>query len=423
MKSSVESINKVQFRINVELSSEDTQSAFDNAYKKLRGRAQIKGFRKGKAPLHMLKKFYKESVAADVADTLIKNHLFSAIEKESITPISQPVLEKAGLPSEGEGYSFTALVDIMPEIVVDGYKGLNISYQELTVNDASVDEEIQNLRRRFAKIKEIDDKEVKAKEGHLIQLTQKAFLGDKPIDRLNADDATVELGQKQIHEKLEASVMGLKVGDNAEVEIDVPSDSGDEELSGKKIKLQVVLNTIKELVLPEINDDFAKDLETDNLDDLKKKIVKSQENQADRYKREQLEHQVLDQIAEKIAFDVPPSIVDRVIDSILKEKYAKDEAKYKASVSDPKERDEAKDLAKRKAKNSMILHEIIRKEELKLDDDDIEKIIVERELDKESAEKWKNSLTAESKENLLYIKAMDMLISEGTVTLLAPEKK
>lgn len=416
MKCSVESINKVQFRIQVDLDKNDTQSAFDKAYQRLKGTANIRGFRKGKAPIHLLKKLYKENVAADVADRLIKDHLFDAIENEKITPISQPVLETAELPVEGEEYTFSALVDVMPEIVVDGYKGLAISYQEPKIGDDSVAEELENLRRRLAKVQDAADGSAAA-DGDIVTIQQTAALDGTALEQLAAKDAPIELGQKAVHEAIEQGLIGMKVGESKDVKVPVPEEAEDKALAGKTLDVNLTVSKIQNRILPELGAEFAKDLGAETVDELKGKILEAQKKQAAGYKRDQLETAILQQLDQKHDFDVPPSIVDRVIDSLIAERYRGDAAKVDEARRNAAEREEAKGLAKQKAKNSLMLHEIIKKEQLEITDADLDQFCKEQELTDDQAQEWKARVSEQEKENLLYRKAMDMLIESSQVSV------
>src|SRR5690606_5756946 len=123
MKSSVEPINTVQCRVTIEVSPDEVNQAFEQAYRKLQKRAKIQGFRPGKAPLNVIRKLYGASVSAEVGENLVNTHRFSALQEKTIRPIAAPVLEKLDAPSQDKGFHFTALIDVMPTIDVGDYKG------------------------------------------------------------------------------------------------------------------------------------------------------------------------------------------------------------------------------------------------------------------------------------------------------------
>ena len=193
MKALVEEVNSVQKRIKVELSQEDVKNAFDSVYKRLKQKARIKGFRPGKAPLGVIKKFYGNSVAVDVADQLVKSHLFSAIEDQSITPISTPVLETMDLPAEDKPYTFSALVDILPDLKIEGYKGMELAHDAVEVTDSALEQELEVLQRRQAKTKDVEDKDAVAAAGHLATLSQSATMDGQTFAPFTFDKVPVEL--------------------------------------------------------------------------------------------------------------------------------------------------------------------------------------------------------------------------------------
>ena len=133
MKSTIEDINSVQKRLKIECETEEVNQAFLDSYKNVKKKAKIQGFRPGKAPIEMIKKLYGASVAGEVADQLIRKHLFEAISSNELNPVSTPVLETNDLPSEGEAFNFSVIIDQMPEFEVKGYKGLKLEYQSVEI--------------------------------------------------------------------------------------------------------------------------------------------------------------------------------------------------------------------------------------------------------------------------------------------------
>ena len=424
MKALVEEVNSVQKRIKVELSQEDVKNAFDSVYKRLKQKARIKGFRPGKAPMGVIKKFYGNSVAVDVADQLVKSHLFSAIEDQSIQPISTPVLETMDLPTEDKPYEFSALVDILPELKVDGYKGMTLAHDAVEVTDASMDQELEVLQRRQSKTKDVEDAAATAAEGHLATLSQTATMDGNPFAPFTFEKVPVEMGKKHILEEIETQVLGLKVGEEKSFDLTIPDSFQDESMVGKTLSCTTKLEGLQEMVIPELSDELAKDMGIDDLATLKKNIRESLDKQAEQAKRNQLEGSILEQLSEKNDFDVPPSMVDQVIDGMFEEmQFPSDEAKA-AAKADPEKRKELRDPAKQRTKNTLILSEIIKSESIDVSDADLDQHV--RELvtapnstetpDEKLIESIKASMGNQARESLLFKKAIDLVLENATIT-------
>ncbi len=424
MKALVEEVNSVQKRIKVELSQEDVKSAFDSVYLRLRKKAKIKGFRPGKAPLGIIKKFYGDSAARDVADHLIKNHLFSAIKDQSIQPIAAPILETEELPVENEPFSFSALIDILPAISVDGYKGLEISYQAAVVDDTALERELEVIQRRQAKTKDVENKDTPAAEGLIATVSQKAILDGEDFPPYSFDKVPVDLGKGHLVKEMESQILGLKVGEEKSYEITISENFQDESFIGKKVNCTVKVESLQELISPELNDDLAKDLGLESLEELKANIMTSLKKQAEQQKRNQLEASILDQLSAKNSFDVPPSMVDQVIDSMFNEFQFPDDNVRDEAKKDPEKRKELLETAKQRTKNTLILSEVIKAEKLEVNDDDLDAWVREivgaqtegQELDDKLIETFKESAGSQARESLLFKKAIDFIIDNGQVT-------
>jgi len=193
MEATVEEINSVQRRVKVSVKAENVNKAFAEAYRQLQGKASIKGFRKGKVPINIIKKVYQQNAAAEVADKLIKEHLFAAIEQNQIRPIASPALESVDLPRHDEQYSFSAIVDVMPAMTLGNYKGLKVKVDIPKVTSSTVDKEIETLQKNHAKTKVVAGDQA-ARPGNLAHVSQTATLDGEPCPALAFTRTAVEVG-------------------------------------------------------------------------------------------------------------------------------------------------------------------------------------------------------------------------------------
>lgn len=420
MKATVEEVNSVQKRVKVTCGVDEVTSAFNKAYQGIRRNAQIRGFRKGKAPIEMIKKLYGPSVASDVANDLIRDHLFKVISEEKLEPVAAPVLEFDKLPVEGNEYEFSAIVDLMPELKVNGYKGLKLEYKPFDTSAERVDEELANLQKRMAQKKPAEDGVVAAK-GHNVTFSQQAFdEAGNEVPEMAADQIPVELGAEQLLTDIEDALLGMTKGETKEATVKLPEDMDHKELAGKSLKCQITLNDVAEMVLPELDDEFAKDIGAESLADLRADIEKQLEAEAKNRKRNQLEAAIFQQLESSNQFEVPPAIVDRVIDSMVEEaNYGGNKDKLKSA--DASVRDRFREDARRRAKNTLILMDIVKQEGIEVTDQDVETHV--RDIlgqgrmppNEDALARVMNSFSDRDRENLLFIRAVDWVIEQSDV--------
>ncbi|MBC7534003.1 MAG: trigger factor [Oligoflexus sp.] len=425
MKAHVEEVSSVQRRIRVELSAIDVKSAFDSVYKNLQGKARINGFRPGKAPLNVIKKMYGSSIAYDVADQLVRNNLFTAIDQQSLRPISAPVLETFDLPKEDTDYAFSALVDILPALNIDGYKGLDLKASVVEVSDSDVEREIEFIQRRQAKSKELGaDESTVAKAGHVVNISQKATVDGEEFSEFTFDKVPVELGKNYLLPELELAVIDMKIGESKTLDIAVPEHVLDKSKVGKVAKATVKLESITELTLPEVNDDLAKDLGLDDLKTLKTNIRDRLDKQAEGHKRNQLETGIFEELNKTNNFEVPPSMVEQVIDSMFDEAEFSSDAERKQMKANQGERAKARETALQRARNTLILSEVIKSEKINVTDEDFDAYVKEliggsmggMPADAKLFDSIKASMGQHARESLLFKKAIDFVISHAKIT-------
>lgn len=423
MKAHVEEVSSVQRRIRVELSAKDVKSEFESVYKNLQSKARINGFRPGKAPLNVIKKMYGSSIASDVAERLVRNNLFTAIDQQAIRAISAPVLDSFDLPKEDTEYSFSALVDILPALEISGYKGLKLKAAVAEVGEGDVEREIEFIQSRQAKQKDAPEGTTAA-SGHVVAISQKATIDGEEFSEFTFAKVPVELGKKYLLPELEDALLGMKVGESKQLTITVPEHVLDKSKVGKQAVASVTLEGITVLELPAVNDELAKDLGLEDLKTLKANIRDRLDKQADGHKRNQLETAIFEELNRTNSFEVPPSMVEQVIDSMFDEAEFSSDAERKAMKGHAGEREKARETALQRARNTLILSEVIKSEKINVTDEDFDSYVKEvvggsmggAAMDAKLIESIKASMGQHARESLLFKKAIDYVISEATVT-------
>jgi len=416
MKPIVEDINSVQRRIKVTVPPEDVNKAFSAYYQRVRGKAKVHGFRQGKVPMTLIKKMYSGSGSYDIVDQLIRDHLLSSIRESGLRAISNPYVENSAIPTENQAYEIVAIVDILPEIKLEGlHKKLEVSFEFLEADDHMLGHRLDHLARQHARVKPVEP-DTSCEQGHLIKIS---FIGkiDGVVDpQLSVDDQVVEVGRHQLFfPEIDAAVIGMKVGETKSVEASFKGRNVAEAFKDKAVTFDVTLRSIQKLEIPEIDEEFAKDLNYESVQDLKEKVRAGLQSYYDRMKQDNMHNALLKQLTEKVDFEVPPSITDQVIDHIISQNRFPNEQQLKKALADKSIRADVLPEAKMRAKNTMILHELIREEKIEVSDEELREAVQAMhpqiqgsELDKKLIEHGSSE-----REQLLFKKALAFLVSHA----------
>ncbi len=420
LTSSVEEINSVQRRIKVSLPPDLVAIAFEDAYRKVQKKAKLQGFRPGKAPITIIKKFYGDSVRSDVGEQLINKHLFQILKDKNINPIAPPVVENMDVPASDKPFTFSAIVDIMPEIDVKNWKGLTLSANTYEIKPETLTREVDLLRRRQAKTKELTTPG-KASAGHLATIGHKVYKDGLLIENMDVEEFPVALGFKEIFVDLENSILGMSIGETKKTTITLPDNYNEPSLAGKAVEFEITLKNLQDLTLPEYNDEFCKDVGFDSVSALSAEITLQLTKRGSQLRRQKLEGAIMDQLRTSNNFEVPPSMVDQVIDSMINELNIEDQKEKKALLKNDEVRKSFRDTAKIKAQNTLILWRIAQAEKLEVTDDRIRKHILDNAP---GSDKWDDKKMTDFikqvrprvQENLSFEMALDHIVANGKVT-------
>ncbi len=434
MQSTVEEINTVQRRLKIELDSNLVNEAFSSTYKKLQQNARIRGFRPGKAPLNIIKKMYAEKAASDVADQLIKEHLFNAIEKNEIKPISSPALEELVLPKQGEQYSFSAVIDVLPKLNISTYKGIKAECHKQEIDDKIVEQQIEQTQRSQAK-KLAAAEDAVAAAGMMATISHSAKLSGEPYPPFEAQSVSVEVNKEgYTHPEIDKALTGMKAGESKAIQLTIPNHAaGEKDAKELTIDLELKLEKLEELKLPNLDDEFAKDLGFDSIDKFKDTVRDQLTTRAESQKKAEIESNILSAIIDANPFEVPPTLINSVIDDMIEAERWPDEKQKLQAKQDPELRKSLIERAKRKAQNSLILWHVANEEKLEVTDADIDNHILkmlppmpestegeDNSKQQEMLEGMRKHFNQNLKDNLLFEKAAGFLVDHAEISERTP---
>lgn len=310
MKIDIDELNSVQRKVRVELPAETVANEFSRAYKNLGQRVRVKGFRTGKIPRTVLQGIYGDEVKGEVRSHLVEESLGEIIRERGLQIVSRPEVEADDL-TEGGTFSFSAVIEIKPEIDVKDYLGVEVEKAKLVITDAQVDEALQRLREGHARLELVADRDV-VEKGDFVTLDFDGAMDGKPFPGGKGENYTLEVGAGNALPQFEEAVTGLKVNERQTAQVNYPETYPNKEIAGKAVDFSLVVREIKHKVLPVLDDEFAKDHgECSSLDELKNRIRERLTAELRRYQDEELKEKIISRLIETHTFTAPPSMVER----------------------------------------------------------------------------------------------------------------
>jgi len=317
MGSTVVKKEKNEVTLKIEVGHEQFEKAVQQAYQRTKHKYAIAGFRRGKAPRKLIEAYYGEGVFYDEAINLICPEEYGkAIKDQNLEPVDRPTIniEEIG---KGKNLVFTATVTVKPELVLGQYKGIEAEKKEYNVKEEDVEKELEMLRDRNSRMVVV---ERPIQEGDYVLIDYKGFLGDEEeeIEGATAQKQGLWIGSGRFIPGFEEQLIGAKAGDDVTVKVKFPEDYHVEKLKGQDAVFYVKINEVKEKQLPELDDEFAKDVsEHDTLEALKEDIRKKQEEAARKRSEYEFKNEVLKKVIDNAQVDIPEVMVENQIDNML----------------------------------------------------------------------------------------------------------
>lgn len=417
--------NVVHF--SLEIPEDDFNKAKNTAYLKNRGSIAIPGFRKGKVPRQIIElNFGKDVFNEEALDIVLPDIYKKFIEDSGIKPIDYPQFDFDGEIEKGSPIKVVGTVEVRPEIELEKYKGIEFEKIEFPVTDELIDKEIEGLREKNARLVDSDGP---VENGHVINLDYKGFVGDEAFEGGEAQGQTLEIGSGAFIPGFEDELIGAKAGEERDVNVTFPEEYHAEHLAGKEAVFKCKVNEIKDKLLPDLDDEFAKDVsEFDTLDEYKASIRKTMEEEFKEREERENEAALLDALVEANPLDVPPAMIRNQLNEEVNNFAMRiqmqgmkfdDYLKYTGSdIGQLKKFLEP--AALQRVKQEMILDAVANKEGLEATDEDIDKEAEKlaanlNDKDKEKfIERFKSENLDYAKERIRMDKALE-LVKENAI--------
>ena len=402
-KSSVIDKKFCSITMDVEISENIVAEEINSAFSQIQQKARIDGFRQGKVPMSVVKQKFTAEAKDRAVENIIRKTVLNVLEKEVFAPIDFPVVEEFNYElGQALKYRFTA--ERHPQIDAKDYKNIPVIKEVFKITDESLSQSLDALRERNAKL--VPSKSGDITNESFVSVDYDAFDADgKTLPEITVRGHMLDLSSENVLKGFRDALAGAKIGDEKDADIEYPADYPNKTLAGKTISFKIKVIEVKEKKLPELSDDFAKDMGIENLEDLKTKVKETIEVEEKRRQDMNVEKQIIDHLLEKNKFEVPQSLVEEQKKTLVKrmKDYMQNQGASKEYVEKEAELKDAKfkEEAEKDVRLSYILNAIYLNENLAATDSDIEAEKNKMRVSNPGKENAIDKYFVEKKENIM----------------------
>ncbi|GAB6179972.1 trigger factor [Desulfotomaculum defluvii] len=378
MKATAEKIDKNTVLLEVEVEQEKVDQALDKAYRKVVKQINIPGFRKGKAPRAMVERYVgTETLFGEAAEMIIPEAYMEALQETATEPIDQPQIDIVQ-GEVGKTLIFKATVEVKPEVTLGEYKGLEVTQPSSEVSDQDVEKELERLQNRHAKLVTVEEGEVQNDDVTLIDFT--GYVDGEAFEGGHAENYSLTIGSNTFIPGFEEQLVGVKLGEEKDVNVTFPEEYHAENLAGKPATFKVKINEIKRKELAPLDDEFAKDVsEFDTLDELKSDILNKLKETAEKAAKSNVENGAVEAAVANAEVEIPSIMVDQKVEEMLNsmgQRLAQqginlDQYFQYTNTSINDMRDRMRPDAERNVKNELVLDAIAKAENIAVSEEEI----------------------------------------------------
>ncbi len=426
MTANWEKIEKNLGVLTVEVAADRVDAALDKAFKKVVTKVTVPGFRKGKVPRGMFeKRFGVESLYQDALDILLPEAYMEAVAEAGITPVDRPEIDIQQV-GKGQELKFTAKVTVKPEVQLGEYKGVEVPAQSLEVTEEDIENELKQLQQRHAELVVVEEGAVE--NGDTVVIDFEGFADGVPFDGGKAEKYSLEIGSGSFIPGFEEQLVGLAKGEEKDIDVTFPENYHSEELKGKPVVFKIKLHDIKRKNLPELDDEFAKDVsEFDTLEEYKQDIAKRIAERKEQSGKRDLENAVVEKVSAAAEVEIPEAMirdeVERMLgdfENRLKMQGMNLEMYFQFSGQDEEAlKEQMKSDAEKRVLQSLVLEAVAQAEGIEASDEELEEELsnlakqYQREVDELRAILTANGNLESLKSDLITRKTVQYLVDNS----------
>jgi len=421
MNVNIENTSELRRKMTVELEPEEINRELDKTYNELRRGVQIKGFRPGRAPRNMLERMFGDQVRSDVIQKLIKEYTGKALEENDLKPVVEPeiVTEETDLK---KSLRFSAVFDLKPQLTVKDYQDLKVPKASIEVTEQEVDAELERIRQRHASLKKVEGRNA-VQDDDFVLAELEGFEDAKPIPGTRIDDRLVNVSKQSLAHGLDEVLVGAEIGAEVNKVRNYPADYSEKEIAGKSVEWRATVKEIYTRVLPDLDDEFAKDNGVENLADLRAQARKALEERARQEADGRSRQGLLDLIIERNPVELPESLVareQRSLESEIASIYEAGGVSHEEALARARENpDDLHGRAEKRARVALIVDAIADQESVEVSDDDVADRVAQmvtrsgRQRDRMADFYRQEENRAGLKQSMRREKALDLLLSRA----------
>jgi len=418
MNVSVVDLSANQKRLQVEIPALRVREELDEKYRDLAKNIRIKGFRPGKVPRNIIKSYYGKTVESELSSQFVQRTFQDALREANLKPLMEIDVSEMRFEDSG-AFTYVVVVDISPPFEIQDYRGLSIHRSPVEIDPTRVDIEIERIRQQHSQLRNLEVQRPAA-EGDVVLVDLVPTVDGAVYEQGKASDYMVEIGKEMIHPEFDRHLIGHQSGESVAFDLDYPEDMPAREISGKRVHFEVTMREIKEKFVPELDDEFAKEVgQFENLEELRQTVkdrllkLETERVSAD------VRQQIIDQLLSKVEIELSSRVVDREIDrltGLLRYRLENQGIKIDPSkYNDPEVRAEYRPQAEKNVRWGLICDQIAGMENLVLSEQELEDIYRDlaraSRMDVESfkQEYMDSGLVQQAKEGRLQDKVMRLL--------------
>ena len=426
MNVKVENIEKNVVKLEITVDSEKFNEAVKKSFKKNGKRFNVPGFRKGKAPLNIIKKYYGEGVLfEDAINFCCEDTYPKAIEENNIKPVDYPQIDVVQI-GEGKDFIYTAEITTVPEVKLGEYKGVEVKKVSYEVEDEAVENELKSMQEKNARVSLKEEGEIE--KGNIAIIDFKGYVDGEAFEGGEAKDYELEIGSGTFIGDFEDQLVGLKKDESKKVNVSFPEEYGREDLNGKPATFEVTIKDIKVKELPALDDEFAKEVsEFDTLEELKSDIKDRMKKELSDKAKAEYEEAVVEAVAANAEIEIPKVMIEKEIDNMVRDlemrlKYQGLDLKsyYEfTNSSEEKVKEYMKETAEKRVKTDLIMQEIAKVEDIKATEEELKEKAMEvakqygqKDVEK-TAELIVNAQKAYLEIDIVNGKVLDLLVENS----------
>ena len=371
MNVEVEALDKARKKIQVILPEEKIAEIRESIYEELKKKAKIKGFRPGKVPRSIISTYYKDYIDEELQTRMVQSTMGEALSTAKVNPVIEPIVN---FIDEDDRHGYELECEVVPEIELPSYKGVEVEVDPINITNEDVEKRIDGLQHMHAEMISRES-DAGAQKGDFVVIKYQGYMNGKPVEGIGTEYYPLELGSANLMPEFETALIGMKPGEEKEVEITFPDDYPDKDVASKAMQFQVHVKEIKEKRLPEINDEFAKDLNFENIEVMKVGLREEIRKEKETARKRDIAQKIMETLTKSIDIPVPKRLLDKRVHGMI------DDAMNRFQ-SDKMTEEEQRNLegnlikdfeprAEERIKGEIILKKIAETESITVDDNEI----------------------------------------------------